>query len=72
MVHIEPIVLICRQFPDGSKWGDEYSGVMTIQKCGDKAYCCGAHGTVSMSDYRDLKKQLEAFGIKELIWDRAP
>ena len=72
MIHVEPVVLMCRKFADGDEWGDDYKAVLTVQKFGDKAYCAGCHGKFTMKDYRELKRNLEAFGIKELIWDRAP
>jgi hypothetical protein len=70
MIHIEPIVFICRRFKPEGVWGDEYDGVMTIQKVGDVAYCAGAHGKVELADFRLLKAELKKYGINKFEWDR--
>jgi hypothetical protein len=70
MIHIEPVVLICRKFKDGDEWGDEYEGVMTIQKIGDVGFCAGAHGEVSIRDFRELERSLKKYGISKLKWTR--
>jgi hypothetical protein len=70
MIHIEPVVFICRRFKTGGKWGDEYDGVMTIQKVGNTAYCAGAIGTVELADFRALKAELKKHGVTKFEWDR--
>ena len=70
MIHIEPITFVCRKFDDDKSFGDEYEGVMVIQKLGKTGYCAGAHGTVSMKDFRALEVELKQYGIEKLKWSR--
>ena len=70
VIHVEPIVLMCRKFSGNDKWGDEYKAVLTVQKIDNVGYCAGCHGEFTVTDFRDLQRKLKTYGIKKLKWDR--
>ena len=70
-IHIEPVFFTVRVFPDGKKWGDEYEAVITVQKMDHIGYCSACHGTITLSGYRELERQLKKYGITKLKWRRA-
>jgi hypothetical protein len=71
IIHLEPLVIQVRCFDDGKEWGDVYKTVLTVQKLGEVGFCSGCHGEFSMSDFRELERQLKEFGITELKWNRS-
>ena len=69
-VHIEPITYVARFFEDGLGYGDPYIGSMVLQICGRRAYCQAYHGKHTRSHHIELRDQLLALGVTELVTER--
>ena len=57
-----------RLLPDGSKYGDDYSAVATVQKVGNVGYVSACHGKINKQAVLDLGEQLEQYGMTEMKW----
>jgi len=67
MIHIDPITFTIRFFEDGDGWGDDFIGIMTIQKADTVGYCSGLHGVIPKRLHKELAKLLDDYGIDTLI-----
>ena len=67
MVHLDPLVQTLRIFRGGHVYGDAYDAVATVVICGDLAYLCALHGSLTREDWLAMQAELVARGVRDLL-----